>query len=210
MFSLMFYHCHFVEHAIKVQKVVGLETSPAKKTLPNPHYRNTTHLYADSSLQCESEKTEQLTTAACPNIHSEEHQVEDGYAIPVIDAVPLETKDETNKVLLGSGRYEKCIELNENVAYLPSKVDVCSKTQDLSAADQEGSPSPHYEAIQGLQNQMTVDTARSPSPEYAEIVSKDKLYQEAEMEEQHHYHSCIFVHDYSSIAEIDEPNSSSQ
>ena len=120
----------------------------------------------------------------------------------------METKDKTNKILLGSEMYEECIQLNQNLAYSPSRVR--SKKQDLSAADQESSPLSHYEVVKGVQNQKKVDTTRNPSPEYAEIVSKDK-HQAAEMEEQHYYHSTD-VHYYSSVAEIvctDEPNSCS-
>ena len=62
MFNLVFYHHNYfiVEHAVKAHKVVGLETSPAKETVSNPHYRNIAYLYIDNNPQCESRKTKQL------------------------------------------------------------------------------------------------------------------------------------------------------
>ena len=158
MFNLVFYHHHFtVEHVVKAHKIVGLEASPAKETVSNPHYRNITHLYIDNNPQCESRKTKQLSTA-CPNNHSEQFEDEEDYAIPAIDTIPMETKDKTNKVLLGNEMYEECIQLNQNVAYSPSRV--WSKKQDLSAADQESNPLSHNEVVKGVQNQNKVDTTK--------------------------------------------------
>jgi hypothetical protein len=109
----------------------------------------------------------------------------------------MEIKD---KVLLGSGMYGDSIQLNQNVAYSPSRV--WSQKIDYSAVDEEINPL-------FLQNQKKVDATRSPSPEYAEIVSKDGP-QVTGLEEQHYCHSSTDGNYYSSIAEIDELNPSSQ
>ena len=118
-------------------------------------------------------------------------------AMPSIDtSIPIETKDKMNNILLGNGMYGGCIQLNENVAYSPSRI--WSQKPDCSVADQEINPL-------FLQNQKKINTTRSPSPEYVEVVSKDR-HQGKGMQEQHYYHSTS-GHYYSSITEIDEPNS---
>ena len=79
----------------------------------------------------------------------------------------MENKDNNlmNKILLGSAMYGSCIQLNQNVAYSPSRI--WSQKQDCSVADQEINP-----LFQ--RNQKKVDTTRNPSPEYAEVVSKER------------------------------------
>ena len=165
-----------VENAIKPQKVVELESNTAKETVSNPHYRNITHLYTDNDPKSESEKSKQISTAY-PNSHSEQYEDEQGYAIPSIDTIPMETKDNNlmNKILLGDRMYGGCIQLNQNMA-----CRIWSQKPDYSVADQEINP-----LFQ--RNQKKVDTTRSPSPEYAEVVSKER-YQGTGMQEQHYYH----------------------
>ena len=69
-----------VGHAIKAHKVVGLETSPAKKTVSNPHYRKIAHLCTYNSPQHESSTSKQLSTA-CTNSHSEQREEEGALAL---------------------------------------------------------------------------------------------------------------------------------
>ena len=162
-------------------------------------------MYIDNNPRYESEKS--TYTTVCPNSHSEQYELEEDYAIPAIDTIPMETNS-SDKYFSGSEMHGNSIQLNQNVAYSPNRVQ--SKTQDLSAAaDEESycSPLPQYEVIKNLQNHYD-DTIGSPSPEYAEIISKDKQRAE-DMEEQHYYHSTD-VHYYSNIAEVNEPNLSSQ
>ena len=92
----------------------------------------------------------------------------------------MEIKDNNlmNKILLGSGMYGGGIQLNQNVAYSPSRI--LSQKPDCSVADQEINP-----LFQ--QNPKKVYTTRNPSPEYAEVVSKER-YQGIGMQEQHYYH----------------------
>ena len=151
------------------------------------------HDYSDP--KSENEKSKQLSTAYS-NSHSEQYEDEQDYAIPSIDTIPMETKDKMKKILLGNGMHGGCIQLNENVAYSPSRI--WSQNPDCSVADQEINPL-------FLQNQKKINTTRSPSPEYVEVVSKDR-HQGIGMQEQHYYHSTS-GHYYSSITEIDEPNS---
>ena len=178
---VMFRYSHNIiffiaENVIKPQKVVELESNIAKETVSNPHYQNITHLYTDNDLKSESEKSKQISTAY-PNSHSELYEDEQGYAIPSIHTIPIETKDNIlmNKILLGSGIYEGCIQLNQNVAYSPSRI--WSQKPDCLVADQETNPLFQW-------NQKKVG---NPSPEYAEIVSNER-YQGIGMQEQHNYH----------------------
>ena len=187
-----------------------------RETILNPHYRKSVGLLAESDPQHESSKSKQLSMA-CISSDSEQCEDERECVIPcTIDTTQMKSIEKQNLIsvnmtLSDSETYEECIQLSKNVAY--SQTRVWSKKQEgLPVEEYESSTSLHceYEYDEVLRGPSDLDqkkpdgTMRCPSPEYAEIVSKDK-YQKAEIEEQHYYHSPDVHYDteyYSSIADV--------